>query len=77
MSFIEENSDENDIILFDAFYTQRTFDYYYKGKLERIGLPADTTEENIYFFMNLNQTKLLKKQGIWLILSHTSYRNKD
>jgi len=65
---IESNSQENDIILFDAGYTRFPFDYYYKGNLTRSRLLSSVNvTENEIFYDNIKSK--LKANRIWLILS--------
>lgn len=67
VEYIEKNSQKNDIILFDAGYTQLPFDYYYKGNLTRIRLwtSVNLTKNKIFY----NKIKLKLKTRVWLILS--------
>jgi len=68
VKYIESNSQENDIILFNAGYTQSPFDYYYKGDLTRIKLLSSVSvTENEIFYDNIKSK--LKSNRIWLILS--------
>lgn len=64
---IKRSSQENDLILFDAGYTNSPFEYYYKGDLTRVGLlsSANVTENEI-FYNGLNPK--LKSDRVWLIL---------
>jgi mannosyltransferase len=63
--YIESNISQRDILLFDASFTQLSFDYYYKGKHPRYGLKNYTHEE---YSKVLTLTKCYEQ--IWLILSH-------
>ena len=67
MSILKKNSQKNDLILFDADYTQLPFGYYYKENLTRIGLlsSVDVTEKEIFY----NSIKPRLKSRVWLILS--------
>jgi len=69
VEYIEKNSQKNDIILFDAGYTQLPFNYYYKGNLNRIGLLSNVNlTENKIFYDNIKPR--LKSDRVWLILSN-------
>ena len=75
VSYIERNSQKNDLILFDGMCVQFSFDYYYEGNLTREMLlsSVDVTENEI-FYNNLNPK--LKDNRIWLILSDGFMNNK-
>ena len=74
VDYIENNSQKEDVMLFDDF-TIEPFEYYYKGNLTRIGLlPSVNVTENEIFYNNIKPK--LKADRVWLILSDDFRTNK-
>ncbi|MEK6968843.1 MAG: glycosyltransferase family 39 protein [Nanoarchaeota archaeon] len=80
-NFIENNAKTNDVILFDAGYMVRNFDYYNKDAINnknfsKILLLSSTDKEEMHTSFNSALSKLSSAQGSWLILSH-NWRSED
>lgn len=71
VEFVELNSGENDLLIFNAAYLDTPFNYYYKGDLEQVR--RDSSQNiNLSYLIPFEhiQEKISTKSGVWLILSH-------
>ena len=65
--FLEEKSQENDVLLFNAWYTRYVFDYYYRGQLPRQWPKLDGTLSSEQATELLNQA-VRGHDRLWLVL---------
>ncbi len=81
VKFVEDNVKTKEVILFDAGYMIRNFDYYTKNSppnknLLKISLLSSTSKEEMHASFNNAVSKISPAQGMWLILSH-NWRSED
>ncbi len=63
--FIEHNTRARDVIVIWPDYYQRPFNYYYKGNLERFGVPDAQDTKEIAAFVN---GATAGKERLWLVI---------
>lgn len=78
-AYIKKDIGEDDIILINAPYTNKPFSYYYDPVCFKSDLDACLSTKNIYGVENANRlpNKLKDVKGIWLILSHSNFVDKE
>lgn len=69
VSYVEYHAQTYDTIILCADYTQGSFDYYYKGKLEKYGIARGAT--NAHNIDAVVDKAVVEKKRLWLILSNT------
>lgn len=62
--YVEENSRNEDLLLFDPPYLGFAFDYYYSGNLDRGGIPKEGSPETISMLRT-------NYAGIWLVRDYS------
>lgn len=62
VQFVEENAQPDDVILFNAWYAQPSFEYYYRGDLLRQGIRVKDATETL---PNITASH----RRVWLVLS--------
>ncbi len=62
---IEDDSEPNDVIMTCPSHQERAFDYYYKGELERFGMPWNITEKER--IASRVDKAVAGKERLWLI----------
>lgn len=84
--YVEAGSQEGDVILFFIYGVQVPFDHYYRGNLERHGLPQDFNWREGYGQRYLFQAgdietslepRLADHGRAWLVLSHDRGRGSE
>lgn len=68
VDFVEYNSEADDVIIICAHFTQKPFDYYYEGDLQRVGI--DRNVDDPLRLAAIVDSVIIGKERLWLVLSH-------
>ena len=68
VDLIEHHAQADDVIIICASYTQKPFDHYYRGDLERFGIVRDVTSTQQ--IDTVVDNAIVEKERLWLVLSN-------